>query len=483
MMKISEPNIKKVLHWFKEISDIPRCSKEEEIICDYILDWANEYGFEAKEDSVRNIVIKVPGKGEAKDGPIVVLQGHVDMVCEKTPDSEHDFSQDPIKLIYGDDGWITANKTSLGADNGIAMAMAMAIALDENISHPPLELLFTVDEETGLTGANALRDDFIEGRFLINLDSEEEGIFTIGCAGGRDTHISLPLEYAELPPYQTFATKISVGGLKGGHSGMNINEGRANAIHLLARILKQLEINYKLMYFHGGTAHNAIPRDASATILINPDNLELIKNTLHNLNDLFIDEFKSIEPDIDISIEVIEANQEKVFSDASTERIIELLLALPHGVFSMSQDLHGVVETSNNLALAEIKDNILQILTSQRSSMRSILNFLTSKIEAIGRLSGAAVSSTQGYPSWKPDFKSKLLEKCHEAYEKQTGKKAETIVIHAGLECGVIGNKYKGMDMISIGPNIKYPHSPNEKMQIKSIGNVYNFLTLLLSRL
>lgn len=477
------PFAEKVLHWFKEISEIPRCSKDEDIVCDYLVDWAEDNNFEVKEDEARNILIKVPAKGGMDKHPTVILQGHVDMVCEKTPESKHDFSQDPIELVFGDDGWLRAKDTSLGADNGIAIALAMALALDENISHPPLELLFTVDEETGLTGANALQPGFIEGKILLNLDSEEEGVFTIGCAGGRDTNINLPLEMVNIPSCATCAVEISIGGLKGGHSGMNINAGRANAIQLLTRVLKSIDSEFELVAFEGGTAHNAIPRDARAVILVIPDDIEIVENVVHNLNDRFVDEYQDIEPDLTAKVRVIDSTDNNAVSASSTERMLDLLLALPHGVLAYSQKPDGAVETSNNLATVKVDNGMLEILLSQRSSVKTRLDYLTQKIEAIGNLSGAAVSSSVGYPSWQPNYKSRLLEKCQQTYKALTKEEAKAIVIHAGLECGVIGSKYDGMDMISLGPNIKYPHSPDEMMEIKSIDNTYKFMTALLSSL
>ncbi len=453
---------------FREISAIPRCSKDEARIIQYLLDWAENRGLTAKRDKVGNVLILVPATEGYEDAPTVILQGHLDMVCEKTPQSKHDFSCDPIKILEKD-GWLTAEGTSLGADNGIAIAYALAIAEADDIAHPELELLFTVDEETGLVGAVSLEGDFLKGRILLNIDSEEEGIFTLGCAGGRDTRIRLPLRQTVNNDEKW---QIEVGGLLGGHSGMNIGEGRANAIQILARLLNSVPVT-SIAKFEGGSAHNAIPRDGRTVFSLPPgqDWLSPLMETADSIKS----EYGSVEKSMTISIRKIDYDG-VLYQDP--RRTIDLLLALPHGVFA--RDNEGSVETSNNLARVSTGEDGLDVLLSQRSSRSSALDFLTWKIEAIAHLAEANFESNTGYPAWQPDMESRILDLAKKVYRRLTGKQAETLVIHAGLECGIIGAKFPGMDMISLGPDIRYPHSPDEKANVASIGRTWDFLLALL---
>ncbi len=461
----------KILNLFNEINKIPRCSKHEEKISNWLVDWAAKNGFSTKRDEYMNVVIEVPATKGFEDKPIVVLQGHMDMVCEKTPDSDHDFSKDPIES-YVDGEWLKAKKTTLGADDGIALAIALIIA--KEMEHPKLELLFTVDEETGLTGANNLSSNMLKGKILINIDSEDEGVFTIGCAGGRDTKIGLHLK-TEKEKVDN-AIKINVSGLQGGHSGIDINTPKANANILLARILNEIlkKTNLKIVDIHGGSAHNAIPRNAYAVVLSN--DFETCKETVENFEKVFKNEHGKFEPTLKCSIEKIETEFNSVVSEESSKKIVDLMMAMPHGVLSYSKDIKGLVETSNNFATVDIKEGKLEILSSQRSSIRSKVNYITEKIQAVGKLSGAEVHSGEGYPSWEPNFDSELLKKSKETYEKVFNVQPKVEVIHAGLECGIIGSKYDGMEMISIGPTVKYPHSPKEKLFIPSIDRLWKFL-------
>ncbi|MCX6554236.1 MAG: aminoacyl-histidine dipeptidase [Candidatus Aminicenantes bacterium] len=480
-MDIKHEKTKQILALFEEISAIPRCSKNEEKIAAYLLDWAKKNDLVAKPDKVGNVLIRVPGTPGYEKTATVVIQGHMDMVCEKTADSPHDFAKDPIRFVFAD-GWLKADKTTLGADNGIALAMAMTLALDKKAAHPPLELLFTVDEETGLTGANALQGDFIDGKILLNVDSEDEGVFTVGCAGGRDTHITLPLQYED-PPAGYVMTRLKAGGMTGGHSGVNINEERANAIRVLVRTLLQLqkETDLRIADIAGGTAHNAIPRDAWADIFFAKDSFKNLEKTVADWDQVFRKEFKNTDPNLKLSLEPMpETTGKRALTAESSPKICNLLFALPHGVAAMSTDIHGLVETSNNLANIKIRNSKLEVITSQRSSVMTRLHALTTRIEIIGRLAGAEVVSGNGYPSWQPNMESPLLARCQKVYESLFGKKPHVEAIHAGLECGIIGDKKEGMDMISFGPTLKNPHSPDEKIQVESIGKVWDFLVELL---
>ncbi len=483
-MVIKHEKTKDVIKWFEEISKIPRCSKKEEKICLWLINWAKKHDLEVKTDDIMNILIKVPGTKGYEKSPVIVFQGHVDMVCEKTPESNHDFDNDPIKLIY-EDGWLTADGTSLGADNGIALALAMAMAIDNDLPHAPLELLFTVDEETGLNGANAIKPGFTNGKLLINLDSEKEGVFTVGCAGGTDTSLTFPMNFEKIPSgFSQY--RIKAAGMKGGHSGIDIDMGKANAIRILGRTLDALRkenIALQIADINGGSAHNAIPRDSYAIVYINSLHLDKVKEFLKQKEQEFRLEFGEVDPSITISIDPSGQDYSRVLKQNSTKKTINLILAFLHGVASMSLDISNLVETSNNFATIEIKDDEVKILSSQRSSVISKLNELTYRIESIASISGGKAETGMGYPPWQPDMNSKLLKKSKELYERMFKKKPVVDVIHAGLECGIIGNKFPGMDMISIGADLKNAHSPDEKVNIEAIGKVWDFVAELLKEL
>ena len=473
-----------ILKWFEQINQIPRPSKHEEAIAKWLMNWAEEHSFSARMDEALNIVIDVPGTPGYERSPTVVIQGHMDMVCEKTKDSTHDFSKDPIRLVYDGD-WLKADRTTLGADNGIALAMALTVATAGDVPHPPLELLFTVDEETGLTGANALQGDFIQGKLLLNLDSEDEGVFTVGCAGGRDTHVTLPIEI-ETAPESHRPYRIIVEGFKGGHSGVDIHEQRGNAVRSLAQAVfaTQKLADTRLVSLQGGTAHNAIPRDAEAVLFIDSENIEIVAGTLSEFERKLKSELAKTDPNAALLFRPEpEADRNAAWSADSTARAIDLLLGLPHGVDTYSLDIDGLVETSNNLASVRTVDQTIVLNTSQRSSVMNRLDQLTDKIEAVSRMAGADPSSEGGYPSWEPNLDSALLARCRALYQELFNKPPVVEIIHAGLECGIIGSKYAGMDMISFGPTIKNPHSPDELIEIPSIGLVWDFLAALLKSL
>ncbi len=473
---------KDVLHWFEEIAKIPRCSKNEEQIRAWLKKWAEDNGFGVKTDKVENILIQVPGTAGYENATPVVIQGHMDMVCEKAKGYTHDFAKDPIKLIYDGD-WLTADQTTLGADNGIAIAMAMAVSLDKDQPHAPLELLFTVDEETGLTGATELEPGFLEGKLLLNVDSEDEGVFTVGCAGGKDTHMALSLDTEAVPGgFKPF--KLVAGGMSGGHSGVDIHEQRANAIHVLARALTDMfkASELRLLSMVGGTAHNAIPRDAEAVIALPGDAADGAQKIVTELAGMLKTAHAKTDPNISLVLEAGEAAAEGLTA-ASTRRAVDFLMSVPHGVADFSLDIHGLVETSNNLAQCKLDGGKLTALTSQRSSVMNRLQLLTDRIEAVTRGFGGEADSGEGYPAWQPNMDSPLLAKCKEVYKNLMGKDPVVEIIHAGLECGIIGAKYDGMDMISFGPTIKNPHSPDEKLEIKTVGQVYEFMGALLKEL
>jgi len=474
--------IKTILDKFEQISRIPRRSKHEEKISRWIQDWAADRGFGLRKDGAGNLCIAVEPTAGFENAPAVIVQGHMDMVCEKTEDSTHDFSRDPIRFVYDGD-WLTADRTSLGADNGIALTLAMALVEDESVSHPPLELLFTVDEESGLTGATKLDAGIFNGRLLLNIDSEEEGVFTAGCAGGRDVRVHLTLE-TEPCPADHRLHEVIVRGLCGGHSGVDIHKQRASANRLVARALLQALAcsAVRLASMKGGSVHNAIARDAVARIACPPEDVSKLADRIETFTKVLQQEFAATDPAVTL---VFQPPREaavagSVLTPEDTRRVARLLMALPHGVSGMCTDQASVVETSNNLATVELAGNSLKILSSQRSSVTSRLEEITSRVESIASLAGARTTETNSYPAWQPDMASPLLSRCCQVYQDLFNKSPRVQTIHAGLECGIIGAKKQGMQMISFGPTIENPHSPDERLYIPSVGKVWEFLVALL---
>ncbi len=422
------------------------------------------------------------------------------MVCEKCRESGHDFSKDPIKCVY-DGEWLRGDGTSIGADNGIAIVIGLVLAesgINGEIEHPPLELLFTVDEETGLTGASGLEEGFFEGRILLNLDSEDEGIFIVGCAGGQNSRVYLPVEwepfnYSKENEFRLF--RLSVEGLEGGHSGVEIHRQRANGIQLLARVLVSLKEkvgkeDLRIVFFSGGNVHNAIPNHAEAFIALSRSKEKQAEDFVSGLKQTLRNEYAVSDPEITLQLKEVENRvifetsggkvtrekvtrrevpSDRVFSAGTEERLFGLLLGMPHGVHRVSDTIPGLVETSNNLAIVRTGENEIRIVSSQRSSVMSRLAEVTGKVETVAKLAGARVEHECGYPAWEPDLQSELLMKCKQAYAGTFGKEPEIKVVHAGLECGVIGSKCECIEMISFGPTIKDPHSPAERVFIPSI--------------
>lgn len=479
-MKYSEDSITQgVLEIFEAINKIPRKSKNEEQISQWLLNWGKEQGFQTEMDHVRNVLIRVPASPGYEDKAVVTLQGHMDMVCVKDPETVHDFFKDPITMKV-EDGWLKANGTTLGADNGIALAIAMYLATDKEAKHGPLELLFTVDEETGLTGAAALEENWLEGKYLLNIDSEDEGIFTIGCAGGEETRLYYPLELTE--PTEGFkAMQVKVSKLMGGHSGVMINEQQANAIQIANRVLIELDsaCDIEISNYHGGIAHNAVPHNAEIDIYINPDDIEDAKDIIAQCQETMRKEFITSDPNMTIEL-IASEGKGKVFTPEFASKIMQVLAVFPHGIFRMSKQIKDLVETSNNLALINTEDDQIVITSSQRSSVMSMLQVLTNKIHFLGFLTGAKVENRDPYNAWEPIWDSNLLDKTKATYKKITGREPIIEVIHAGLECGLIGSKYPEMEMISMGPTIRNVHTPREELLIEDISKIYTFIKELL---
>jgi dipeptidase D len=407
----------------------------------------------------------------------------MDMVCEKTPSSRHDFTRDPIvSRVDGD--WLVTDGTTLGADNGIAMAYALALAENEMTRHPPLELLFTVDEERGLNGVKAMQQGLLTGKSLINLDSEDEGVFTIGCAGGVETVLTLDLQTERLPD-DWISVRVTVGGLRGGHSGIDIHKERANANKLLARVVAtvQQQSAIRLQHWQGGSRHNAIARDASVILALPPADLPTIEQTIEHFFQTFRREYGPIEPNLSLDLTGYAEKSLTAATDVDSKRVAQLILALPHGVARRSPDRGQTVQVSSNLATVRLEGHRLTVVSSQRSSVMSRLEEMTAVVHAVGGLAGATAVNNNAYPPWEPDADADLLKKATAVYRRLFAKDAVVQVIHAGLECAIIGRQYPGMQLISFGPNIENAHSPNERLHIPSIGQVWDLLAALLSEL
>ena len=475
-------HVKRVLDFFQQINEIPRCSKNEEKIVLWLRQWAEKSRLPVNVDSAGNMVITVAPSSGYEHSPGIVIQGHVDMVCEKFPDVDHNFARDPIRHVVKGD-WLGAHKTTLGADNGIAVALAMALATDDKVVHPQLELLFTVDEETGLNGAKLLEPGFVKGKVLLNIDSETEGEFTVGCAGGRHTHISRRLELTDLAEESQFF-HLNVSGLLGGHSGIDIIKQRASANKILARTLHRLvsECDIQLVSIKGGTAHNAIARDADAVFACAAGNSAELTRVVSETEGTVLIDYDTIENNLAINLSEAQSAVRNMtaLSVAETRAVINLLLSLPHGVMGLSTAFTGLVETSNNLATVEIKGDTLQVLTSQRSLTGSRLAEISATVSATAALAGADTQCGSEYPPWTPNMKSDLLEVCKKVYNRVFDQEADVKSVHAGLECAIIGDKYEGMDMISFGPDLRDPHSPNEGLFIPSLEKIWRFMVALL---
>ncbi len=458
------------------MTQIPRPSKKEGKIIQYLLDFAKSHNLEVSKDNAGNVLIKkkaTPGKENLQT---LILQAHVDMVCEKNSDTKHDFEKDPIET-YIDGDWVKAKGTTLGADDGIGVAAQLAILASSKIEHGNLECLFTTDEETGLTGASALQKGFLSGNTLINLDTEEEGQFYVGCAGGKNTIATFKYK-EDTPPANYFWFKVHVKNLNGGHSGSEIHVGLGNANKILTRYIWTLmqKVPLRIAQIDGGNLSNAIPREAYAVIGIPFGEKETSATLLNILSADVESELKTVDPNVKIKIESTEI-PEKCIEEKISKNLINALYACPHGVIGMSFEIPGLVETSTNLASVKMKENnTIVITTSQRSSSNSLKTDIGNMVTSVFNLAGADVVSSDGYPGWKPNTNSEILKISENIYEKLFKQKPEVKAIHAGLECGLFLEKYPQLDMISCGPTILGAHSPDEKMQISTVEKWWKFL-------
>jgi dipeptidase D len=460
---------------FAALSRIPRCSKSEAAAAAFVVETARSFGLPVKQDGAGNVVVAKPASKGREGAPSVCLQGHLDMVCEKNADKVHDFSRDPIELVRRD-GVLMANGTTLGADNGIAVATNLAVMEDRTLEHGPLEFLFTVDEETGLTGANRLEPGFVQSSILLNLDSEDEGVLYVGCAGGVDTVGTWTVEY-EIAPSAARAVEITVSGLRGGHSGLEIDKGRGNALKILNRVLMDVAgMGARLARIDGGNKRNAIPREAHAVVVVPSERLADVQQAIATWQATVKSELGSVEQELAIRSAAVAGANPGVLKEDDQRQITQLLAALPHGVLKMSADLPGLVETSTNVAVIATQDNTVTLATSQRSSVASELREIEQTVVIIFELGGARVTRGDGYPGWKPNMGSPILATARSTYKALFNKDPDVRAVHAGLECGIIGEKYPGIDMVSFGPTLQGVHSPDERIHIDTVPKFYSFL-------
>ncbi len=466
---------------FDQINQVPRPSKKEGKIRQFLLDFAKEHGIPVRTDAVGNVVMSKAATKGFENAPTVILQSHMDMVCESN-DKNFDFETQPIRTIVDGD-WLRADGTTLGADNGIGMAASLAVMADDSLEHGPVEALFTVDEETGLTGAYNLGDGMLTGSILLNLDSEDDAEVFVGCAGGVDTTCTFTYKRSFAPTdFHYFKYDIS-GGL-GGHSGGDIHLGRANANKLLARFLYKLSLEHEiaLCEVHGGNLRNAIPRAAHAVFGIHTDNKEKVRVAFNKFVADVEGEYAGLETGLKLELESVERPEYAIDSETSMH-LVEALYSAPHGVISMSRDLEGLVETSTNLASVKmLENNQILVTTSQRSSVESRKWDIAYQVEALFRLAGAAVTHGDGYPGWAPNMNSPIMKIASDAYEELYGIKPAIKAIHAGLECGLFLQKYPHLDMVSFGPTLRDVHSPSERMYIPAVERFWEQLKLILKK-
>jgi dipeptidase D len=471
-----------ILNNFEKVSSIPRGTKFEAGIRQWLIDWTAARGLKSRTDVAGNLVIYIPASKGCESKAPLILQGHLDMVWQKTPESQHDFEKDPIQLIREGE-WIRANGTTLGADNGIGIALMMSLVDDESVKHPPLELLLTVEEEMGVVGADNLDPSLLSGKTLINLDSETEGVFTVGCAGGGSVNITLPVTW-EAQRQDEIVFKLKVGGLQGGHSGEDINKFRVNANKLIARLLDfiQRDSEIRLSVLHGGTARNSIPREAEAVFTCPKVKAELCREKFAAILQGIQAEHIRSEPGLSSTLIELSGEPVRAIHQTETETAIRLLMSLPHGVASMSAELPGFVETSNNIGVVELKDDGLSIVSNHRSSVFSKLEEITRRVEASAWLAGAKTERTKMFPPWQPNLDSPLLKKCVETYRAITEEDPKVELTHGGLECGIISERCSGLDTISMGPTILHLHSPEERLNIPSLLAAWKLLVALLAQ-
>ena len=466
---------------FESLNAVPRPSKKEERVIAFMKAFGENLNLETIVDSIGNVIIRKPASAEMEDRVGVILQGHLDMVHQKNAETDFDFDSQGIES-YIDDGWLKARGTTLGADNGMGVASIMAVLSATDIEHGPLEALFTIDEETGMTGAFKLQPGILTGKILLNTDTEDEGELCIGCAGGVDTNIEL--KYTQTPASSGTPLKISVKGLRGGHSGCEIHLGRGNANKIMNRLIWNADQNFglKIAAIDGGSLRNAIPRESFATVVVDNDKADDFKKHIAELVSIIQTELVRTEPNLMVSIEPADAPA-SVMDTESQSRLVQAIYAAPCGVIRMSDEMADLVETSTSLARVKADSGVAIVQFLTRSSVQTARDDLSNMIESCFRLAGAEVEHSGGYPGWKPNADSEILARMKQIYEDLFGVPPKVNAVHAGLECGIIGSVYPGLDMISFGPTIKNPHSPDEKCEIASVGKYWEFLVETLKQI
>jgi dipeptidase D len=466
---------------FAALAAIPRASTKEAAARNYVLALAAHLGLKAVLDAAGNVVIQKPAHQGREKAPMTLLQGHLDMVCEKNEGTAFNFDVDPIKVVRDGD-WLKADGTTLGSDNGVGVAAALAIMESKDVAHGPLEFAFTVDEETGLTGAAQFPGGLLHSKYFLNLDNEEIGTLCIGCSGGVKTTARRKVTLSAARANSAWRIKVS--GLKGGHSGVDIHQGRGNALRILGGVLQKVleRLPAEVANINGGSAQNAIPREASATLVLDSGSEQELKSLVANCQAEYQTDLGGFDPGLQILVEKAD-RPSKVLDAADAKQTVALLASLHHGVLAMSPDVPGLVQTSTNLAIITTKGDLVEVVTSQRSAIESSKNAAADMVATVCGLAGFEAERGGTYPGWKPEPQSEIVQKLQEAHQKVFGKPAKLIAMHAGLECGVIGEKYPGMQMASFGPTIVDPHSPNERVQISSVENFWGYLKAVLEHI
>lgn len=484
MKKIENVKFDRIFYHFEQISKIPRGSGNEKAISDYLLDFGKSLGLECIQDAALNIIIKKPASIGYENAPAVIIQGHMDMVCEKNSDKEHDFEKDPINLVVKGD-YIYADRTTLGADDGIAVAYAMTLLEDNTIEHPAIEVLLTTDEEAGMSGAMALQPHYINGKIVLNLDSEEEGKLLVSCAGGIRTKSILPIEWID-KKNDTIAYNIVIRGLKGGHSGMEIHLGRGNSNKLMGRLLKNIdkELDFNLVSLNGGSKNNAIPRESSSIITISQKDERKLLDIKRRVCEELKNEFNKKDPNLRVHLLEVEESVDRVFSDDSTKKAVNLLYMYPNGVNTVSSDIQGLTESSTNLGVVTTLENSIEYDSTARSSVSSLKDEIVTRSKCITEILGGKLVTESSYPEWPYKTDSKIREVCKDVYERMYEKTPEIVAIHAGVECGLFKEKLgNDVDMISFGPDIIDIHTPNEHISISSVERCYEYLLEVLKEI
>ncbi len=472
---------KSIWKHFDRIAAIPRASTKEAVVRQYVLDEAARLGLAATQDAAGNVVVRKTARPGRESTTPALLQGHLDMVCEKNEGTLFNFDTDGIRIVRDGD-WLKADGTTLGSDNGVGVAAALAVMESTAINHGPLEFVFTIDEETGLTGAAEFPAGLLQAKYFLNLDGEEKGTLCIGCAGGVVTKARRPVFVQA--PVATAAWRIKVSGLRGGHSGVDIHLGRGNAIRILGATLQAVfgEMPAGLADLKGGSAQNAIPREAFAVIALDQDREGQLRQVVSRCKSEQQLDLGAFDPELAITVEKTELPL-KVMAESDARRVVDLLASLHHGVLAMSPDVPGLVQNSTNLATLSLSDGVVEIVTSQRSAIESSKQGAASLVATACGLAGFETEHSGSYPGWKPEPGSEIVRKLQEVNKKLYGEPAKLVIMHAGLECGVIGEKYPGMQMVSFGPQIENPHSPNERVQISSVEPFWQYLCAVLEQI